>query len=709
VTGPITARVEVDWQELADLLTAPKPGTKDGAYWIAGDHPPGPRGNAHVRSISLLALDIEAKTERSPGTGIKTAVGPEPPAIHELAAEIELRGWRAALHTTYSHQDPSIHPAGIPHPRYRAALALDRPIRPEELDLLGRHVGSLLGISDCLDPSTLKPSQPLYLPRCPADRLALFESAVIEGRPLPTDALLRAARREQEALRAADGQRQPPQMGSIIQAFNARYRPGDVLLKHGYEPSGRTRWLFPGSTTGMAGVRVLPDSDPQRVYSSHTGDPLADGHAHDAFDCYRLLEHGGDLRAAVRAAAALLGVERAVTEVPAEWPSIEAANDGEPGERAEPLNRLQSALIRADTFGDALLRATRAPWLIEGWLPARSLAALVGKPKSGKSFVAVDLACSIAAGVAWQGHPTEQGTVLYVAAEGARGLLTRIEAWRQWHGVDPLPHLDVLPVSVCLDDPEQFVEVAPLLKQAIAEARRYRLIVVDTLARAMVGDENASKDMNQLVRSAERLQSSGAAVLLIHHLGKDAARGGRGSSVLPAAVDLEMTAESKPDENAGLAVRLAVTLTKDAAAPEPLSLATKPVTLQGITDAKGQAVATLVLEGRAGPAAVDLSGADTQALLGLFDDFEQRGERVVVATNSPGNAYRLFSDEETYPGLERGALFARLRAMQRAGLLGVEEVPTAGRRTREVWALTPWGRSALRGANPQEGRTREAA
>ena len=50
------------------------------------------------------------------------------------------------------------------------------------------------------------------------------------------------------------------------------------------------------------------------MYSHHGADPLNDGHAHDAFSLYATLEHGGDHRIAVKAAAALLGMTREQTD-----------------------------------------------------------------------------------------------------------------------------------------------------------------------------------------------------------------------------------------------------------------------------------------------------------------------------------------------------------------------------------------------------------
>jgi RecA-family ATPase len=67
-----------------------------------------------------------------------------------------------------------------------------------------------------------------------------------------------------------------------------------------------------------------------------------------------------------------------------------------------------------------------------------------------------------------------------------------------------------------------------------------RLIVIDTLARVMgAGDENSTQAMNTVLNSAKRIQrETGAAVLIVHHEGKDASRGSRGSSALPAAIDV---------------------------------------------------------------------------------------------------------------------------------------------------------------------------
>jgi putative DNA primase/helicase len=93
---------------------------------------------------------------------------------------------------------------------------------------------------------------------------------------------------------------------SVIAAFNDAHDPVAILETHGYERAGKRRWKSPYGH-GIAGVVLLPSG---KVFCHHASDPLGDEHAHDAFDLFALFEHGGDQRAAVKAAAELLGLNR---------------------------------------------------------------------------------------------------------------------------------------------------------------------------------------------------------------------------------------------------------------------------------------------------------------------------------------------------------------------------------------------------------------
>jgi hypothetical protein len=64
-----------------------------------------------------------------------------------------------------------------------------------------------------------------------------------------------------------------------------------------------------------------------------------------------------------------------------------------------------------------LLRLPPPEWLVENVLPAGGLIGLYGEPGSFKSFIAIDIAMSIATGLSWHGAEVRKGHVIYVAAK----------------------------------------------------------------------------------------------------------------------------------------------------------------------------------------------------------------------------------------------------------------------------------------------------
>lgn len=175
--------------------------------------------------------------------------------------------------------------------------------------------------------------------------------------------------------------------------------------------------------------------------------------------------------------------------------------------------------------------------LIDDVLDLGTVALLYGMWATGKSFIALDWAASIATGRPWQGRRSERRRVLYVAAEGAFGLKGRVEAWEASWGNDIEDDaLHILPRPVNLT---HYGEVAALTE--LVEWNRYGLVVIDTLARCMVGaDENSARDcglvVDALTRLRERTPGGRGVILGVHHTGKDA-KTLRGSSAFEAGVD----------------------------------------------------------------------------------------------------------------------------------------------------------------------------
>jgi putative DNA primase/helicase len=169
-------------------------------------------------------------------------------------------------------------------------------------------------------------------------------------------------------------------------------------------------------------------------------------------------------------------------------------------------------------------------------IPQDSFAQLYGAPKSYKSFVALDAACSIATGRPFLGtfEVLRKGDVVYVYGEGGRGIGRRLRAWELHNGCEAERFFGIgQPVDMLGNDPDRIVDAIKVVAASPA------LIVIDTLARCSGGgDENSTQDMNAFVRGCDRLRLAfpDCTVLVVHHCGWEGSRS-RGSRALEAALD----------------------------------------------------------------------------------------------------------------------------------------------------------------------------
>ena len=184
-------------------------------------------------------------------------------------------------------------------------------------------------------------------------------------------------------------------------------------------------------------------------------------------------------------------------------------------------------------------------WLIESVIPKGSFTALYGPPGSFKSFIALDIAEAIATGRTWMGREVKQtGAVLYLAGEGFGGIGARIKACKLHHQTqDGAPIYIVRHQLNLRSSAEDFnalmIAVVQLVEQTGLE---FSLAIVDTLARAFGGgNENSSEDMGAFITAMGKVQEFlNCALMVLHHSGKDAAKGLRGHSSLLGAVDTEL-------------------------------------------------------------------------------------------------------------------------------------------------------------------------
>ena len=160
-------------------------------------------------------------------------------------------------------------------------------------------------------------------------------------------------------------------------------------------------------------------------------------------------------------------------------------------------------------------------WLIEGLWADQAVGILGGQPKCCKSFLALDIAVSVAAGApCLRRFPVHRtGPVLIFPAEDALAVVRqRLEGICMAANAQ----LDQLPIYV-ITAPRILLDLPQDREQLRATVAQFRpaLLILDPFIRLHRADENASKDVAPLLGYLRELQRQFAmAVLLVHHVRK---------------------------------------------------------------------------------------------------------------------------------------------------------------------------------------------
>ncbi len=241
------------------------------------------------------------------------------------------------------------------------------------------------------------------------------------------------------------------------------------------------------------------------------------------------------------------------------------------GARRKGFDKSTKVKNNAEPFFERLgaIDLTPIPYLIEGLIPINSNVVIFGDPGSAKSFIGIDMACSIASGRAYHGNKVEQGSVLYIAGEGRRGLVQRAHGWCGYYEVDPLTiPFYISKHAVGLREEEQLAFVQSEIDEKVALGDSPVLVVIDTLARNFGGgDENSTKDMSEFISGVDTLNNQyGSASLIIHHSGVSDKSRSRGNTALKGALDAEFRSHKSGDF-----VSLSCTKMKDSDEPEQIN------------------------------------------------------------------------------------------------------------------------------------------
>ena len=237
-------------------------------------------------------------------------------------------------------------------------------------------------------------------------------------------------------------------------------------------------------------------------------------------------------------------------------------------------------------------------YLIQGWLPSESLMMLFAPSGSGKGFIALDIAFSVACNAVedWHGQKVlKHGSVVYLAGEGQRGMKKRCAGLTAYKGINPEEvGITIIRDAIAIDDKQPELGV----RRVIANIGMYCpdpvLILLDTTNCYMSGDENKTVDATAFIRACKEIkQEFNCSVMPVHHTGQnpEVQTRARGSSAFKAAMDMEYRLTKS-----GRILTLEMTKSKDTDLQKALMFNMLEVDAPGFYNALGEQETTCVLE-----------------------------------------------------------------------------------------------------------------
>lgn len=200
--------------------------------------------------------------------------------------------------------------------------------------------------------------------------------------------------------------------------------------------------------------------------------------------------------------------------------------------------RLQSEEVVGLGCAD-ILAMPKTKWLVHNHVKQKKFALIYGEYATAKSFYGLEMALCVAKGIPFLGqYEVTKGKVVYVYSEGLSELQNRLNAWmkHKGEGLPPASDLIFFGTSFKLDKESSLDRIIELIDRDFKDAPD--LIIIDTVARNMVGDENSGTDMGAFVSNLSVLSSKYECTTLgIHHAGKDLGKKNRGHTSLPGAAD----------------------------------------------------------------------------------------------------------------------------------------------------------------------------
>lgn len=389
------------------------------------------------------------------------------------------------VHTTYSHGENQ-------RGGFRVYIPIQTPVSPSEYRALHTAVlNQLPEIRKRVDPSSGDPSRCYFMPSCPAQRVTLAKTVIkLSGQNIDPDQLLEKA--------PAPAKSEAPRLATTSYSYQ----------------------LF--SESAVEGLR---NSTLASIAGKAYAQGLTPNHIKEAA-----------LEWADRCSPPMAG-EEVNTVIESMWNTHKRNN---------PKNELEVLAAKNTSqyliSSEELMRLPPMDWTVRNLVPSSGLFCIYGQSGSGKTFLALDLACAIAMHSRWFGEPVKNSPVVYAALEGEAGIAQRLQAWEIHSGKTAPKNLNFIIKNFGLMSSNDCLELSNEIRTKMGPNA---VLFIDTLNRASpTADENTSADMGLVIQNAKLLADAiNGLVVLVHHSGKDQSKKMRGHSSLYAAMDgvLEVT------------------------------------------------------------------------------------------------------------------------------------------------------------------------
>lgn len=214
----------------------------------------------------------------------------------------------------------------------------------------------------------------------------------------------------------------------------------------------------------------------------------------------------------------------------------------------------------------SLLRQPVPSWVIAPFARHKTLTMISAPQSSGKSALLMHLGLMASGGAAFLDYPKPAmpRKVLFIGLDApsydyaaiARKLLTSLNPYDLdfWFTSDPVDILS--PSFISLIEEVTTEEFVPSDEGGDVEHWLPELVIIDAFRCIHKADENDSREMSKVMAALRLLSEAGPAIIFAHHetKGGDSAGTARGSTVIPASVDMHLALRSRKHQG-GLLIK----------------------------------------------------------------------------------------------------------------------------------------------------------